>query len=131
MFNNKVIILTTFVLITLTGCNMFDEKTYVCKDNKDTSNALTGLRIKTDSVILSGNYLYKLVGQNIKICKKGSKRYISEDELSFTNDNCDNDEMLKNEKTSGRFNFITKRLNLNHTSPDAYFELDCEKNKNN
>ena len=120
---------------------MFDEKIYACNIKtfnfqKSTKEFLTGLRIKGDSVFISGNDIYQSVSQNIKICKKGTKNYISEDELYFTNDTCDRDEILKTEKTSGKFNFITQQLDLTLSSHNPldkhlYFEFNCEKRKDN
>jgi len=146
MFNNKIIIVTTFVLITLTGCNMFDEKTYVCKSNIDIKKDFLGwsvhkdsilaLRIKDDSINLSGHSF--ILGDNIKLCKKGSKKYISEDEYSFSNDGCSNDKKISNKKVIfGTFNLITQNLviefyeikkeNINDNERESsYTEWKCE-----
>jgi len=143
MFNNKIIILTTFILITLTGCNMFDEKTYVCKPTKGLysythEKELLALRIKYDSINISGHSFIQ--GDNIKLCKKDSKRYLSEDEYAFTNDGCNNVKEVSDTKVIiGSFNLITtklfiyfyeyKRENMkNNERKHSYSEWNCEKN---
>jgi hypothetical protein len=125
---------------------MFDEKTYICKTtgrlySYTHEKELLALRIKNDSVNISGHSFIK--GDNIKLCKKDSKRYLSEDEYAFTNDGCNNVIEVSDKKVIfGSFNLITtnlfvhlyeyKRENIKSDERKySYSEWKCEKKKDN